>query len=50
MCIESEVKVEAAKGILYRWPMIRAPSCDMRCTPAVEEEDYKVMYAIDGIH
>jgi hypothetical protein len=25
-------------------------SCDMRCTPAVEEEDYEVMYSIDGIH
>jgi hypothetical protein len=21
----------------------------MRCTPAVEEEDYEVMYSIDGI-
>jgi hypothetical protein len=26
------------------------PSCDMRCTPAVEEEDYKVMYSIDSIY
>ncbi len=26
------------------------PSCDMRCTPAVEEEDYDLMYSIDGIH
>jgi hypothetical protein len=26
------------------------PSCDMRCTPAVEEEDYDVMYSVDGIH
>jgi hypothetical protein len=25
-------------------------SCDTRCTPAVEEEDYEVMYSIDGIH
>ncbi len=24
-------------------------SCDTRCTPAVEEEDYEVMYSIDGI-
>jgi hypothetical protein len=24
------------------------PSCDRRCTPAVEEEDYEVMYSIDG--
>jgi hypothetical protein len=26
------------------------PSCDMRCTPSVEEEDYDVRYSIDGIH
>ncbi len=25
-------------------------SCDKRCNPAVEEEDYEVMYSIDGIH
>jgi hypothetical protein len=25
------------------------PSCDMRCTPAVEEEDYDVMYSIGGV-
>jgi hypothetical protein len=50
MCIESEVEVEAAKGIPYCRPMIRAASFDMRCTPAVEEEDYEVMYSIDGIH
>jgi hypothetical protein len=40
---ESTVEVEAAKGVRYRLPMLRAASCDMRCIPAVEEEDYDVM-------
>ncbi len=39
---ESLVEVEAANGVPYRG--------DMRCTPAVEEEDYDVMYSIDGVH
>jgi hypothetical protein len=26
------------------------PSCDRRCTAAVEDKDYNVMYLIDGIH
>jgi hypothetical protein len=46
--------------VQWRWKLQRVcctaglcselPSCDMRCTPAVEEEDYDVMYSIDGIH
>jgi hypothetical protein len=44
--------------VQWRWKLQRmyhiagcseVPSCDMRCTPAVEEEDYYVMYSIDGI-
>jgi hypothetical protein len=46
--------------VQWRWKLQRVcrtaslcselPSCDMRCTPAVEERDYNVMYSIDGIH
>jgi hypothetical protein len=45
--------------VQWRWKLQRmyrtaslcseVPICDMRCTPAVEEEDYDVMYFIDGI-
>jgi hypothetical protein len=48
---ESEVKVEAAKGVCCTVGLrSELPSCDMMCTPAVEEEDYDVMYSIDGVH
>jgi hypothetical protein len=46
--------------VWWRWKLERVcrtagvcsglPSCDMRCTPAVEDEDYDVMYSIDSIH
>ncbi len=45
--------------VWWRWKLQREcraaglyselPSCDMRCTPAVEEKDYDVMYSIDGV-
>jgi hypothetical protein len=51
---DSRLKVQ------WRWKLQRVccteglcselPSCDMKCTPAVEEEDNDVMYSIDGIH
>jgi hypothetical protein len=44
------VEVEAAKDVPYTSLCSELPSCDMRCTPTVEEEDYEVMYSIDGIH
>jgi hypothetical protein len=44
------VEVEAAKVVPYRGLYSELSSCDMRCTPAVEEEDYEVMYSINGIH
>jgi hypothetical protein len=43
------VEVEAAKGVPYRRPNSELPSCDMRCTAAVEEKDYDVMFFIDGV-
>jgi hypothetical protein len=39
--------MEAAKVVPYRRPILRAVQL---CTPAVEEEDYEVMYSIDGIN
>jgi hypothetical protein len=46
--------------VQWRWKLRRLcrtaglcselPSFDMRCTQAVEEKDYDVMYSIDGIH
>ncbi len=47
---ESPVEVEAAKGVPYRRPNSELSSCDRRCTAAVEEKDYNVMYPNDGIH
>jgi hypothetical protein len=46
------VEVEAAKVVPYRTAGLYSElsSCDTRFTPAVEEEDYEVMYSIDGIH
>jgi hypothetical protein len=45
------VEVEAAKGVPYRRPIYsELPSCYRRCTAAVEEKDYDVMYPINGIH
>jgi hypothetical protein len=44
------VEVEAAKVVPYHRPILRAASCDMRCTAAVEEKDYDVMYPIDSIN
>jgi hypothetical protein len=45
--------------VWWRWKLQREcrtaglyselPSCDMRCTAAVEEKDYDVMYFIDGV-
>jgi hypothetical protein len=40
--------VEPAKGITGLCSELS--SCHIRCTPAVEEEDYDVKYAIDGVH
>jgi hypothetical protein len=42
------VEVEAAKGMLYCRPILRAAQLSLRCTPAVEEKDYDVMYFIDS--
>jgi hypothetical protein len=52
ICFESEVEVEAAKDELYRTAGLSSelPSCHVRCTPAVEEKDFDVMYSIDGVH
>jgi hypothetical protein len=46
--------------VRWRWKLQRLcrtaglysglPSCDMRCTAALEETDYDVMYPIDGIN
>jgi hypothetical protein len=44
------MEVEAAKDEPYRRPMLRLSSCHLRCTPPVEEEDYDVVYSIDGVH
>jgi hypothetical protein len=48
---------EGRLKVQWRWKLYctaglcsELPSCDMRCTPAVEEEDYDVMYSINGIH
>jgi hypothetical protein len=43
------VEVEAAKGEQYCWPILRALQ-HMRCTPAVEEKNYNVMYTIESVH
>ncbi len=41
---ESEMEVEAAKGVPYFRPMLRMlSSSHLRCMPGVEEEDYDVM-------
>ncbi len=48
--VENPVEVEAAKGVPYAGQYSELPSCDMRCTLAVEEEDYNVVYPIYGIH
>ncbi len=46
------MEVEAAKGVLYRRPILRAAQLlqEVYSTVAVEEKDYDVMYPIDGIH
>ncbi len=38
---ESEMEVEAAKGVPYRRPILGAAQLSW-CTPATEEEDYDV--------
>jgi hypothetical protein len=45
---DSEVEVEAAKGVPYRRLMLRA--VQLKCIPAVEEKEYDTMYSIDGVH
>jgi hypothetical protein len=50
MCFDSEVEAEAAKGVLCCRLMLRAVQHHLRCTAAVEEKDYDVMYSINGIH
>jgi hypothetical protein len=45
--------------VWWRWKLQREcrtaglytelPSCDVRCTAAVEEKDYDVMYSIDDV-
>jgi hypothetical protein len=50
VCFESEVEVEAAKGVPYSRLMLRAVQRHLRCYPAVEEKDSDVMYSIDRIH
>ncbi len=47
---ESEVEVEAAKGVPYRWPLLRADQLWYEVYSSCEKKDYNVMYSIDGVH
>ncbi len=48
--LESPVEVAAAKGCRTAGLSSELPSCHKRCTPAVEEEEYDVMYSVYGVH
>ncbi len=47
--IESRVKGEAAKGVPYCRPIPGAAKLFLWFTQAAEEEDYGVMYSIEGL-
>jgi hypothetical protein len=44
------VKGKAANGVPYRRPILEAVKLFLWFTPASEEEDYDVMYPIEGLH
>jgi hypothetical protein len=48
--IESLAEVEDAKGVPFCRPLLGAVRMFTWCTPAPEEEDYDVMFSIDGVH
>jgi hypothetical protein len=50
MGFDSEVEVEVAKGSCTADLCSELSSYHLRCTQAVEEKDYNVMFSIAGVH